>query len=101
MEKADGDKQTTELELNIKMVLQHVLGTYQDIAMPVHQCARFSSNPKRSHEKALKKIVWYLKGTKEKGIILNADKSRGIECYVDASFAPGWKAEGANEASNL
>ena len=31
MEKADGDKQMTELELNIKTVLRHVLGTYHDI----------------------------------------------------------------------
>ena len=83
-------------------MLTYLQGTSRpDIAMPVHQCARFSSNPKRSHEKALIKIVRYLKGTKDKGIILNADKSRGIECYVDASFAPGWRAEDANEASNL
>ena len=72
-----------------------------DIAMPVHQYARFFNNPKRSHEKAIIKIVQNLKGIKDKGIILNAYKTHGIECYVDASFAPEWKAEDANNASNL
>ena len=101
----DSDGEDRKHEFNYRQaigMLTYLQGTSRpDIAMPVHQCARFSSNPKRSHEKALIKIVRYLKGTKDKGIILNADKTRGIECYVDASFAPGWKAEDANEASNL
>ena len=46
-------------------------------------------------------IVCYLKGTKDKGMILSADKAQAIECYVDASFAPVWKVEDPHEASNL
>jgi hypothetical protein len=37
--------------------------TRLDCAMAVHQCARLSSNPKRSHETALKGIGRYLIGT--------------------------------------
>ena len=64
--------------------------TRADLAFAVHQCARFSANPKLSHERALKRIVRYLKGTKDKGIILSPDPKKGITCYVDADFAGGY-----------
>ena len=83
-------------------MLTYLQGTSRpDISMPVHQCARFSGNPKRSHEKAVIKVIRYLINTRDKGLILNPDKNRGIECYVDASFAPGWRTEDANTSSNL
>ena len=83
-------------------MLTYLQGTSRpDISMAVHQCARFSSNPKRSHEKAIIKIIRYLKGTKDKGIILSPEKKKGIECYVDASFASGWRPDHANDASNV
>ena len=44
--------------------------TRPDVLFAVHQCARFLTNPKLSHERAVKRIVRYLKGTKDKGIIL-------------------------------
>mmetsp|Transcript_7445 Transcript_7445/g.9471 ORF Transcript_7445/g.9471 Transcript_7445/m.9471 type:complete len:99 (+) Transcript_7445:121-417(+) len=43
-------------------------------------------HPKLIHEQAVKRICKYLKGTIDKGIILKPDCTRGIECYVDASF---------------
>ena len=67
--------------------------TRPDLLFAVHQCARFSSNPKLSHERALKRIIRYLKGTKDKGIILTPDESRGLECFVDADFAGGYAKE--------
>ena len=83
-------------------MLTYLQGTTRpDIAMAVHQCARFSSNPKRSHEKAIIKILRYLKGTKDKGIFLCPETKKGIECYVDASFASGWRPDHANDASNV
>ncbi len=59
--------------------------------MAVHQCARFNNSLKLSHERAVKIIVRYLLGTKDKGIVFKPDTSRGLECYVDADFAGGWK----------
>ena len=59
--------------------------------MAVHQCARFNNNPKLSHERAIKRIVRYLLDTKDQGLIYKPDKSKGLECYVDADFADGWK----------
>ena len=41
-----------------------------DIAFAVHQCARYSTNPMRIHELAVRRIVRYLQGTKDKGYIL-------------------------------
>jgi hypothetical protein len=58
--------------------------------MAVHQCARFSINPKRLHEQAFMRIGRYLLSTKEKGMIYRPDRLKGIEVYVDADFAGGW-----------
>ncbi len=34
-----------------------------DISFATHQCARYTHFPKQSHEDALQRIGWYLKGT--------------------------------------
>ena len=58
-----------------------------DIAFATHQCARFTHAPKASHAKAVKRIVRYLKGTSDKGIIMKPSGDLGVDCYVDADFA--------------
>jgi hypothetical protein len=63
--------------------------TRPDIAYAVHQCARFTANPKLSHAEAVKNIVRYLKGTREMGIILNP-REQSLECFADASFGGDW-----------
>lgn len=68
-----------------------------DISFAVHQAARFSADPKLIHEQAVKRIVRYLKGTSDKGILLKPDNSRGIECFVDASFAGDWLKDRADD----
>ena len=55
--------------------------------MPVHQAAKFSKNPKKSHGTAVKRTVKYLKGTDDMGLILKPDLSKGLEVYVDEVFA--------------
>jgi hypothetical protein len=37
--------------------------TRPDIAFAVHQCARFTTSPRRVHELAIWQIVWHLKAT--------------------------------------
>ncbi len=69
--------------------------TRADLAYPVHQCARFSINPKVEHGQAVKWIGRYLKGTSDKGYIMKPDMSHGLEVYVDADFAGNWDKEGA------
>mmetsp|Transcript_30431 Transcript_30431/g.69423 ORF Transcript_30431/g.69423 Transcript_30431/m.69423 type:complete len:1695 (-) Transcript_30431:406-5490(-) len=61
-----------------------------DIAFAVHQCARYSFAPKRSHELALLRIGRYLKGTLDKGLILDPIDDLRLDCYPDADFAGLW-----------
>ena len=70
-----------------------------DIAYATHQCARFSENPKVEHGKALKRIGRYLKGTREKGIILRP-KDTSFKVWADADFSGNWNAETAMEDSD-
>ena len=60
-----------------------------DISMAVHQCARYSSFPKLSHERAVTRIGRCLIDTKNRGVIRKEDNSRGLECFVDAYFSGG------------
>ena len=64
-----------------------------DIAYIVHQCARFSTQPKVEHAKAIRWLARYLKATKEKGMILRPDTSKGLELFVDADYAGNWDPE--------
>ena len=76
--------------------------TRPDIAMAVHQCARFSADPKITHERAVMRIGKYLLGTKERGIKFTPDTSKGVECHVDADFAGSWdKADFGNPENVL
>ena len=68
--------------------------TRPDITYAVHQCARFSHHYKRSHEVGIKHIARYLKGTREKGLILSPDSSRlQLDLFADADFARLFVAE--------
>jgi len=61
-----------------------------DITMATQQCARFCNDPNRDHEEAAKRICRYLLATKDQGLVLEPDKTRGLECYVDADWAGSW-----------
>lgn len=70
-----------------------------DITFAVHQCG-LSNNPGRIHEIAVRQIVRYLKGTRDKGYILCPTEMPSIDCYADADFAGAWTIEtSANPAS--
>ncbi len=69
--------------------------TRPDVLYAVHQCARFCNEPRHAHDVAAKRIVRYLKGTMDEGIILQPDRSKGFECYVDADFAGSWSPDQA------
>ena len=75
--------------------------TRPDISMAVHQCARFSTDPKITHERAVMKIGKYLLGTKDRGLKFQPNKSKRIECYVDADFAGSWDKADADNPENV
>mmetsp|Transcript_15021 Transcript_15021/g.28265 ORF Transcript_15021/g.28265 Transcript_15021/m.28265 type:complete len:2300 (+) Transcript_15021:159-7058(+) len=77
----------------IGMLLYLSGNTRPDITFAVHQCARFSHNPKHSHSVAVKRILRYLKGTKDKGMVFAPGNDFTVDCYVDADFAGLWGIE--------
>ena len=83
-------------------MLNYLAGqSHPDILFAVHQCARFSKDPKLSHEIAAKQIVRYLKRTKEAGLVLKPALSQGLKCYVDADFAGSWNKDNGEDASSV
>lgn len=72
-----------------------------DLTMSVQQCARFCNNPSREHEEAVKRICRYLLKTKNQGLILRPDSTRGLECHVDADFAGTWQDRSAHDPSSV
>ena len=76
----------------IGMLMYLTSNSWPDIQFAV-QCARFTHNPRASHEQAVLKICRYLKGTRDKGLIFRPKASLALDCYVDADFAGLWKVE--------
>ena len=64
-----------------------------DITFAVNQAARFSHDPKQSHAVAVKKILRYLQGTKDRGLIFKPTNDWKVDCYVDADFCGLWGSE--------
>ena len=92
----DGDEMTGEFHYRRVIGKMNFLekSTRPDIAYAVHQCARFSNDPKDSHGKAVKYIGKYLQGTQDKGIILNP-KDHSFDNWVDADFIGNWNKQTA------
>jgi hypothetical protein len=72
-----------------------------DIAYAVHQCARFSINPKRCHEIAVRRIVRYLKGTPTQGLTLRPSEDKNLNCYVDADFTGNWTKDTSHDPNSV
>jgi hypothetical protein len=85
----DGDPFQEEWNYSaaVGMLLYVSSNTRPDIQFAVHQVARFSHGPKKSHGAALKRIVRYLIDTADKGISFQPDLEQGLDCWVDADFA--------------
>ena len=81
----------------IGMLMYLSTNSRPDIAFAVHQCARFTHAPKASHATAVKRILRYLQGTKDKGMTLTPTKEMDVNCYVDADFAGTWSVEDDQE----
>ena len=70
------------------MMLYLTWSTRLGIFFAVHQYSRFSHSLKRGHEIGFKHIVIYLKGTKDKGIIMEPDlDNMRIDIYAGADFS--------------
>jgi hypothetical protein len=94
-------KQSWKYRSAIGMLNFLAASTRPDCLYAVHQCARFSADPKLSHERAVKRIVQYLKGTRDQGVILKPDATKGVQCFVDADFAGGYSSETCEEPVSM
>ena len=72
--------------------------TRPDIAYALHQCARFSADPKIEHGAAVKWLGRYLRATRDKGLIFKPT-AQSFDCWVDADFAGNWDPLDASHPS--
>ena len=64
--------------------------------MDTQQCARLCDNPNQKHDEVVKIIFRYLLKTRDKGIVLRSDKSKGLKCFVDTYWAGSWRNRSSN-----
>lgn len=81
----------------VGMLMYLCSNTRPDIQYAVHQCARFTHFPKKTHEDAITRICRYLQGTKEQGMRFKPDGELKLDCYVDADFAGLYNAEDSQD----
>ena len=71
-----------------------------DSMQAVHQVARFSNDPKLSHEKSVMRLCRYLLDTSCCGLIYKPGVKKGLKLFVDADFAGNWKNADAKHPEN-
>jgi hypothetical protein len=84
----DGEafNETWEYDSVVGMLMYIAISTIPDISYAVHQAAMYSHGTRNSHELSVKRILRYLEGTLDKGIIFKPNKSNTIDCRVDSDF---------------
>ena len=63
------------------------LGTRPDIAIAVNMLSQFMSNPANVHWKAVKRVLRYIKGTLDYGILFSGSKEIVLSGYSDSDWA--------------
>lgn len=76
-------------------------GTRPDIAYAVHQCARFSKDPRKEHGDAVRWLGRYLLGTSNKGMNLKPDLSKSFEVFVDADFCGNYSKDDSHDPNTV
>ena len=66
--------------------LQYVVHTRPDIALVVGIVARFSAKPRENHMMAVKRILRYLKGTKDYGLGYKFGGNLDLKVFIDANW---------------
>ena len=103
-ENGESRKESWNYRSVIGMLNYLVNSTQPDLAYSVHQCARFSNNPKKLHEQVVKRILRYLlflKKNKSLGIKFAPMIEKSLEVFVDASFAGDWDSAWNEEPSSV
>jgi hypothetical protein len=64
--------------------------TRPDIMYATHQIAKYSSDSRQSHGKAILYLFHYLKKSHDLSLHFKPDSTKGFECYCDADFSGLW-----------
>ena len=67
--------------------LQYVVHTRLDIALPVGIVTRFLEKPRENHMIAIKRILRYLKGTKDYGLRYKLGGNLDLKVFTNADWA--------------
>jgi hypothetical protein len=100
---SEGDDRRPDFDYRaaVGMIIYLTSSSIPELSFASHQRARFSQNPKRIHEIAVRKIGRYLQGTRDKGYFLNPNNTKHLDCYVDADFAGLWNPDEAQDPTTL
>ncbi|KAL5551297.1 hypothetical protein UlMin_001473 [Ulmus minor] len=83
----NGDPITNGTEYrSIVGALQYITITRLETAYSVNQVCQFMQNPLDNHWKAIKRILRYLKGTMDEGIVMRRSKSLALTGYCDVDW---------------
>jgi len=66
-----------------------------DIMYATHQIAKYSSDPRMPHGKAIIYLVQYLMRSRNVRIRFSPNPRKGFECYCDADLSGNWNKSGA------
>nr|GFA49708.1 uncharacterized mitochondrial protein AtMg00810-like [Tanacetum cinerariifolium] len=67
--------------------LMYLTTSRPDLVFAVCMCARYQAKPTKKHLEALKRVLWYLKGTINWGLWYPKDTAMALMVYVDADHA--------------
>ncbi|GJU69749.1 ribonuclease H-like domain-containing protein [Tanacetum coccineum] len=67
--------------------LQYLTFTWPDISYSVQQVCLFMHDPRETHFSALKRILWYVRGTLTSGLQLYSSTTSFLVAYSDADWA--------------
>ena len=83
----------------VGMLMYLVGNAHPEIQFAVHQCARFTHSPRKSHKQAVKRIAHYLKGIldKDQGLMFKKTDDLTLDCFVDTDFARLWTYNDAQD----
>ena len=84
----------------VGMMVYLSTNTRPDIAYAVSSVGRFNRCPKKSHASAVKTIIRYLKGTRDKGIYIEISNKLNLETYCDADFCGLFGSENARDRNS-
>ena len=67
--------------------LLYLIARRPDLSFSVGVCARYQAKPKISHLNAAKRIIKYVKGTKNLGVYYSRNSNENLVGYCDADWA--------------